>query len=87
MWYAYFNGKKDEDCAPVEHVMNSSSGKCPLEFILVANLCHRHQSVGHRGANIGAHQHGDGNMNVHAGSDGRHNDGGEGGRTLDQDGA
>ena len=72
--YAYFNGKNDEDSAPVEHIMNGSCRKCTLEFILVANLCHGNQSVGHGGPNVSAHDHRDGNVNVHACTNGSHND-------------
>ena len=82
---SYFSCENHEHCAPVEHVMYSGRTECTFEFILVANLCHCNQRVGHGGANVSAHNHRNGYVNVHARAYSSHDDRRECGRTLHQD--
>merc|ERR1719452_169090 len=57
------NSQQYDDSEPIEHVVNSATGKSSSEDGAVTHLRQRHEGVGHRSAHVGAHD--DGNGVVH----------------------
>jgi len=52
--------QENDDRQPVEHVVDGGAGESQSELLPIVDLGHCHQSVGHGGADVGAHDYRDG---------------------------
>ena len=53
-WVIYLNDHGQDNCTPVEHVMDGGSRKGPLKLTLVPCHCKRHNRIRDRCANVGS---------------------------------
>mmetsp|Transcript_12222 Transcript_12222/g.24608 ORF Transcript_12222/g.24608 Transcript_12222/m.24608 type:complete len:248 (-) Transcript_12222:250-993(-) len=61
----HFDGQQCQHCEHVEHVVHRRAGEGALERDPIAGLPHGHQRVRHGGADVRAHDDGDGRLHTH----------------------